>query len=165
MILLVLVLLVSGIYLVFPNAVIALVGAEPFPAGVHSTPAGGAQPMSVGAAVAIAKRRFPDAAFGFVTIPEGPDGVYRVVLRQPGEVRRTGGSTSVWLDQYSGAILKVRDPRRFGAANAFIDGQFPLHNGEALGMSGRLVVFVCGIIPAVLYVTGFLLWFRKRGQS
>ncbi|MGH7201474.1 MAG: PepSY domain-containing protein, partial [Planctomycetaceae bacterium] len=40
--------------------------------------------------------------------------------------------------------------------------QFPLHNGEAFGLAGRWIVFFSGLTPAVLYVTGVTIWWRRR---
>jgi uncharacterized iron-regulated membrane protein len=159
----------SGVYLVFPDQVIAMVDAaadvEPVRPEVASTISPGAAPISLGQAVAAATRPFRGAEFGFAIYPEGSDGAYRVVLRQPGEVRKTGGSTSVWVDQYSGKLLAAVDPTRFGAGNDFINWQFPLHNGEAFGAAGRIVAFISGLLPLLLYVTGFLLWWRKRKSA
>lgn len=157
---------VSGVYLVFPLSVTWLVNrfaaVEPRPAALASIPDANATPLSVGQAVALAKQGFPGATLGFVVPPDGPTDAYRVVLRQPGEVRKTGGSTAVWLDQYSGKVLAMRDPRMFGIGNVIIDWQFPLHNGEAFRLPGRLAVFISGLVPLVLYVTGFILWWTKR---
>ncbi|NOS87863.1 MAG: PepSY domain-containing protein [Methylococcaceae bacterium] len=37
----------------------------------------------------------------------------------------------------------------------------PLHNGEIAGLFGRWVVFIGGLVPAILYVTGFMRWRQK----
>jgi uncharacterized iron-regulated membrane protein len=156
----------SGVYLVFPASVTGLVrpfmAVDDFPAGLTSTASPGSRPLSAGEAVALAMDRFPGAAFRFATLPSGAGDTYRVVLRQEGEVRKTGGSTVLWIDQYSGEILAVRNPKEFGPGTTFINWQFPVHNGEALGMFGRVLVFLSGFIPLILYVTGFLMWWQKR---
>lgn len=66
------------------------------------------------------------------------------------------------IDQYTGSVVAVRDPRQLTAGDHFVAWQFPLHNGEAFGLAGRLIVFASGVAPAVLYVTGVLLWWRRR---
>jgi uncharacterized iron-regulated membrane protein len=38
----------------------------------------------------------------------------------------------------------------------------PLHNGEAFGLTGRILVFLSGLLPLVLFITGFLRWRHKR---
>jgi uncharacterized iron-regulated membrane protein len=67
----------------------------------------------------------------------------------------------VSIDQWSGAILAVRDRRALPAGEVVLHWQFPLHNGEALGLPGRLVVFGA-VTPLLLAVTGTLIWRRKR---
>jgi len=50
--------------------------------------------------------------------------------------------------------------------DTFLAWQFPLHNGEAFGLTGRIAVFVAGIIPALLYISGIFIWWKKRkGRS
>tara|TARA_R100001377_G_scaffold76605_1_gene53580 strand:+ start:1124 stop:1270 length:147 start_codon:yes stop_codon:yes gene_type:complete len=39
---------------------------------------------------------------------------------------------------------------------------FPLHNGDALGLVGPKLVFISGFLPAILFVTGLYIWWRKR---
>ena len=67
----------------------------------------------------------------------------------------------MWIDQYSGAVLAVRDPRDDGPADIFLNWLHPLHNGEAFGMPGRIVVCAAGALPAVLFVTGLRRWRQK----
>jgi uncharacterized iron-regulated membrane protein len=98
----------------------------------------------------------------FVVVPVEPTGVYRVWLRRPDDVRRVYGDAIVWLDQWSGAVLHVRDRGTLPGGEAFLHWQFPLHSGEAFGRPGRLVVFGAGLTPLLLAVTGTLIWRRKR---
>lgn len=88
--------------------------------------------------------------------------VYEVAFRQSSEEQRSFGRTQVFLDRYTGEILTIRSPRDFTAADAFFAWQFPLHNGEAFGLLGRWLVFVIGLVPGLLYVTGFMMWWRRR---
>jgi uncharacterized iron-regulated membrane protein len=156
----------SGIAMIFPDYLRPLIAAfspvTRLPPPVASRPAGDAAPLSVDRAVVVAHRLFPAAEVKFVALPDGPTGVYRVTLRQDDDVRRSGGTTSVWIDQYRGDVLYAVDARRRSAGDAFFAWQFPLHNGEAFGLPGRLVVCLAGMAPLTLYVTGLLLWRRKR---
>ena len=107
-------------------------------------------------------RDFPHARFDHLHPPAGPEGHYEVAFRQPGEVQRSFGRSQVFLDQYSGEVPMVRSPETFTAADAFFTWQFPLHNGEAFGLVGRWVVFFVGLSPVVLYVTGAVVWWRRK---
>jgi len=156
----------TGAYMVFPEwfktPVTAFSAETPFPTGLQSEPRSDGAAIDADEAVAIARRIFPEAAFKGIQLPTEPEGVYAVALRKPGEVRRTWGGCTVWIDQYSGEVLEAHDSAERTAADTFIAWQFPLHNGEAFGLAGRWVVCVTGLTPAALYVTGVLLWWRKR---
>jgi len=40
--------------------------------------------------------------------------------------------------------------------------QWPLHNGQAFGMTGRILVFLSGLACPVLFVTGVMRRRQKR---
>lgn len=156
----------TGVYMAFPKtakAAVTAFGDETKPPDGLTSAAGHSGPaVAPDRAVTLALEQFPEATFDHLHPPQGDDGVYEVAVRQPGEPTRSFGRTQVYLDAHTGAVLAVRDPRDDTAADAFMAWQFPLHNGEAFGLAGRWVVFFAGLAPAVLYVTGVLLWRRKR---
>lgn len=156
----------SGVSLVFRPWVAALVGVvapveSPRPP-VLSTPVAGAAPVSPDRALAIAAAQVPDGHPTWLDIPGDPTGVFRVWLRRSDDVRRVFGDTQIWIDQWSGAVLRVRDRRSLPAGERFLHWQFPLHSGEVFGLPGRLVVFGAGLLPTLLAVTGGLIWWRGR---
>ncbi len=129
-----------------------------------STPVPGLAPIDAERAVTIAAAAYPDGVLSSVAMPDGETGVYVVGRRQVPGLSAFWSERQVTIDQYSGAILDVRDPTtRRSAGETFLDWQWPLHSGQAFGMTGRLVVFVSGLACPVIYVTGFLMWWRKRG--
>jgi uncharacterized iron-regulated membrane protein len=40
----------------------------------------------------------------------------------------------------------------------------PIHNGEALGLAGRLILLVGGLGLAALAVTGPIMWLQKKAK-
>lgn len=155
----------TGVYLEFPAYVVPLVNAVlPVPAETeqHSTMTPDALPISIDRAVAIAMQRLPEGELKYIGLPQQAGDAFQVGLRQPGEVRRTSSDSIVWLDQYSGEVLHVHDWRQFTAGETVLAWLFPLHNGEAFGLTGRWIVFVSGFIPLVLYVTALRMWWLKR---
>ncbi|MDO9214656.1 MAG: PepSY-associated TM helix domain-containing protein [Methylococcales bacterium] len=121
-----------------------------------------AQPISVSAALNIADTVFPDATLrGFVT-PDGKEGVYAIHKMQAGEANHRWARSKVWIDQYSGKVLAIQDPKQFTAGETLLNILWPLHNGEAFGFVGRLLWCVTGLAPLVLYVTGIMRWLQKR---
>jgi uncharacterized iron-regulated membrane protein len=118
--------------------------------------------VPLAAALTTAMQRYPGAALALVEMP-GPDQPwYRIRLRQPGELRRVFGQTTVFVDAHDGAILLDRDaftlPLNEKIANAF----YPIHNGEFLGLPGRLVSLLTGLGLLAMGVLGAGLWWTRR---
>ncbi|WP_289302863.1 PepSY domain-containing protein, partial [Methylophaga sp. UBA3996] len=44
----------------------------------------------------------------------------------------------------------------------FIQAQFPLHSGRILGLPGRIMVSIMGLMIAIFSVTGIIIWAKKR---
>lgn len=157
---------VSGVYLVFPAVVrvpVALFArTDPRPPAPRSTPRAGVAPIGPDTAAAIAGALAPGATLSWLEVPGEEAGAYRAWLRRPGDVRRAYGDVTMWIDQWSGAVLLLRDRRTMPVGEGFLHWQFPLHSGEAFGRPGRLVVCAAGLMPSALLVTGFLIWWRKR---
>ena len=157
----------SGVYMIFPKYVTALIGmALPFeetgPVGASMRSANDKVRINTGEVAAIANGRFPQADLQRIYFPTSADDVYRVIMRQTGDVRRTSGSTQLWVDSYDGTVLAVQEPKAMSGGQVFVTWMFPLHNGEAFGLPGRMIVFLVGSTPFILYVTGLIVWWRKR---
>lgn len=129
----------------------------------QSVPQREAVPIGVERAVVFATAQYPGGLLGSVVLPEDERGAYQVGRREVPGVSGFWSERLVWVDQYSGAILDVRDPTtRRSAGETFLDWQWPLHSGQAFGWPGRLLVFVSGLACPVVYATGLLMWRRKR---
>ena len=121
-----------------------------------------AQPISIAQAIAVADRVFPDAELRMVNTPDGADGVYMIAKHQIGEANRKRPRSKVWIDQYSGKVLAVQDPNQFTAGETFFNLLWPLHDGQAFGLPGRILWCIAGFVPFILYVTGIIRWLQKR---
>lgn len=169
--LLLMVLAFTGVFMEFHSQCVAAIKTvakvtePPEEAELKSNIINGATPLTADAAIAVASRICSSGVFDHLHPPLGADGHYEVAFRQANEVQSTYGRSQVFLDQYSGEVLAIRLPNESTIADAFIASQFPLHSGEALGLGGRLAVFVSGLTPAILYVTGFLVWRRKTRRN
>lgn len=108
-----------------------------------------------------ALRLMPGARLVFISPPARPDAATRIRLRQPGEIHQNG--RSYVLFNASGKILDLQRVTELPAANLVFDQlPYPLHTGYILGEAGRLIVFVSGLLPALLFVTGVVLWLKRR---
>ena len=75
-----------------------------------------------------------------------------------------GGLGNSWLyfDAQTGAAAGADIPGTGTAGDIFMQAQFPLHSGRILGVTGRVIVSISGLLVATLSVTGFIIWLRKR---
>lgn len=98
----------------------------------------------------------PNAAVAAIFFPTPQTGAWRVQLREDGKSEPT---TSLINDR-SGAVSTV-EPLAGDRIAFWIRW---LHEGSHAGEIWRLTVFVTGLMPAVLGVTGILVWLRQRRQ-
>jgi uncharacterized iron-regulated membrane protein len=40
--------------------------------------------------------------------------------------------------------------------------QLPLHSGNIVGLGGRILISLSGLVTAMLSITGVVIWLRKR---
>jgi uncharacterized iron-regulated membrane protein len=157
---------VSGVYLCFPQTVTgaltavlpsALGSGEPV-VGFVPTPG----PLDADTAVASAVTAVPDARAIGVLMPEQAGRPILVFL----ETTRFGGATQpqilVTLDQATGDIGYVDDPRDHGMVEQVVNLQNALHYGSAYGTLWQIVVFVSGLLPLFFAITGLSIWWARR---
>lgn len=118
--------------------------------------------ISADAAVKSALKRFPDAELRWVESPGSKKNSWRVVLYQQGEPSRRFPRTQVWVNAFTGEIVATRDGLADKTGDKVLNWLHPLHNGEALGLTGRIIVFISGFLPLILFITGLLRWQQKR---
>jgi uncharacterized iron-regulated membrane protein len=161
---------ISGVYLCFPKQTRAVIAAVLPTAG--SGPAVGTKPPkndartsaiapTPDALVARAERLWPDAAWSRLQLPSGDNTRYEIRLLQSGEPRKDTGDTRVWLDA-GGRVDETRNPLDAPAGDVLIAWLFPLHSGEALGVPGRALWTLLGLVPLLLFATGVWLWWQRR---
>ncbi|NOU23702.1 MAG: PepSY domain-containing protein [Methyloglobulus sp.] len=159
----------TGFHLSFPSVLENLFGSTGMAHGetgraISSTAIPNNHPTFLEAAEFIARGPFPKAELRRVTTPDGNSGVYRVNLRQKGEVNQRHPYTTVWVDRWSGHIKEVRNPAAFGKGETLITWMWPLHTGEALGAIGRFCWFLAGQSLFFLYISGLVRWLHRKGR-
>lgn len=90
--------------------------------------------------------------------------VYGVGFYKPENDHGDGGLGNPWLyfDGKSGDYLGGKIPGQGTAGDIFIQAQFPLHSGRILGLPGRIMVSIMGLMIAIFSVTGIIIWAKKR---
>ena len=91
-------------------------------------------------------------------------GIYGVGFFAPGDDHGAAGVGPPYLyfDGADGRYLGDRIPWQGTAADIFVQAQFPLHSGRILGLPGRILISLMGLVVAALSVTGVVIWARKR---
>ena len=127
----------------------------------QSAPAQGRERIPLDRAMAIAREHLPGTDIRWITIPNEPRGPYVMSFWQEGEPDRRFPASQIYLDQYDGRVLAVYDSLDQSAGSRIVAWLYPLHRGEAFGLVGRAVVALFGLLPAILFTTGLLLY-RSR---
>lgn len=72
------------------------------------------------------------------------------------------GHKRLYYDGLDGRYVGKRIPWQGTAGDLIVQAQFPLHSGRILGMPGRVLISVMGLIVAMLSLTGVYLWWKKH---
>jgi uncharacterized iron-regulated membrane protein len=104
------------------------------------------------AAVAAAERHATGRLVG-LTWPTDQSRTWRVAFERP------GGQTEVEVAWATGHVKPPRPPQPETRARLMRR----LHDGTGMGTVWQVVIFIGGLIPAALAVTGIVMWLRSRG--
>ncbi|NYZ16502.1 PepSY domain-containing protein [Azospirillum sp. RWY-5-1] len=120
-------------------------------------------PGIIGRAQAEAARRGWEEPVGSVFFSPNY-GLYGVNFHHPGDDHGAAGvgPARLYFDSTDGRYLGDRQPWVGTMADLFVQAQFPLHSGRILGVPGRILVSLMGVVVAALSVTGVVIWARKR---
>lgn len=72
------------------------------------------------------------------------------------------GLSNVYVSAETGEVLGTHRPWHGTAADVFVQLQLPLHSGRILGMPGRILMSLMGVMVVMLSITGIVIWERKR---
>ncbi|MDD1619974.1 MAG: PepSY domain-containing protein [Methylococcaceae bacterium] len=159
--------LFSGIYMVLPHNVVPvleLFSPVTYRYWFHSTPSTPDAPaIGMDQAVAIALQQYPGARPHWIYGAPNPTQTYTVCqdgVDAPGSWLERRCTV---IDRYSGKILDLDDPSlpSATAGEIFTHWQWPLHSGQAFGMTGRILVFITGLACPALFITGVIRWRQK----
>ena len=93
-----------------------------------------------------------------IAFPQGPEGVYTVSYF-PDDPQR---ERTVYLDQYSGAVLKDIRYGDYGAVAKAVSYGTSLHMGRYFGVANQIVCAAISLGLAAIAVTGFVMWWKRR---
>ena len=111
------------------------------------------------AVVEVGSRQFPQSEIMGIALPVDSSGSYRLDVLCKGKAL-TGRREMVVVDQYSGKVLASSQDFPH-AAQGILSWMQPLHYGTFGGMPTRLLALVGGLVPAALFITGFIIWWPR----
>lgn len=111
-----------------------------------------------------AKSLFPDGRVSFLYLPQGKTGVITVRMKQPAEWH-PNGRTFVYLDRYSLETRRIEDGLNTRTSTAIMNMMYPLHIGSFGGYFIKWLYVIVGLAPALLTVTGTLIWWMKKRKK
>ena len=125
-------------------------------------------PLTADQVVDIAKQQYPNDFISCIWLPTGlgDEGrLWRISQKQMGLIGLAGAPKDLWINGEDGGIAKATAYSADSLGSKFIAWQIVLHNGSILGLTGKVFVFITGLVPLFLYVTGMLWWWRKRSAT
>lgn len=117
----------------------------------------GQSSLKISQIIAKSDEALPGAVTTNISLPESPSGVFRVTKKFPGQ-QKTDARSFVYLDQYTGKTLQLKDSRQPSRAEFILDSFTPLHYGTFGGIFTRILYVFVGLSPTILLVTGFVMW-------
>jgi uncharacterized iron-regulated membrane protein len=147
----------TGFWISFPNVFGAFEASQPKGSDGDRARALRAQPLartatSADAAYASARRAAPGPLLS-IAWPTDQSPAWKFAFAGD------GGQSEIAVDDATGAAAPPRGPAP--ETNARLMRR--LHDGTGMGMVWQAVIFLAGLIPAILAVTGIMMWLRSRG--
>ncbi len=159
--------LFSGIYMVLPTQFMALLHVFAPDAvrryEVAPVPKPDAKLIGLESALNVIQQNFPDARPFWLYLPNAQKPRYMICQQEGARTRSYFiDRRCTVIDGYSGVVVHVEEAGVGSAGDTFIAWQWPLHSGYVFGWTGRIVVFICGLLCPVIFVTGVIRWLQKR---
>jgi len=158
------VLSLTGVFISFPQTSDRLLGGasptEPRPQRPPQAPPLAAPATPLDEALAAARAARPNARVVAVNWPQqGQKPSWRIELK--GE---SGPSAQVSVDDASGRAKAARAGGGPAPRSPFLNWSRRIHDGTDLGPVWQTIIFLGGVAPTVLSITGVIMWLRRRSR-
>jgi uncharacterized iron-regulated membrane protein len=155
---------ITGAYFAFPSAFRSAVNAIS-PITVSRAPLSAARSgraaLSWHTLVDEARRHAPGQHVARVVVPSSETAAFLVMFSDVQPTPVGAELTPVYLDQYTAALITPATPARRSSGDVIMAWVAPLHVGSFGGMTVRIAWLVLGLAPALLFVTGFIMWWTR----
>lgn len=154
----VLLLAATGAFLGFERPLALLFGVQEWrmPDAPRSTSRAGA-PIPRATFVTAARNAVPGATMTRLTLPRRRTSAVRIEMRGPGAF----DEATVYLDRYTGAVLRVDDLASTPLWYRMRTIALALHTGNVYGIAGKVVALVTCTVLAFLVITGVWMWWSR----
>ena len=156
----------TGAYFAFPATFRAVIGAvSPLsvtraPQSDCRLPIADCSKAAWRNAIDSAQSRRPGAHVARVVLPYGDRGSWLVMFADSQPTPAYTELDSIYVDQFSGAVIDVNQ-QAVSAGDRLTRAVAPLHVGAFGGTPIRIAWFIFGLAPAVLAITGAVVWMRR----
>lgn len=121
--------------------------------------------MGLTEALQKADAALPEGEIITAVLPTAPDGVFQIRKKLPQDANYWG-EHRVYLDQYSGEVLRVNTTRTNSLGTKITNSFATMHYGTFWGLPSRILYVFVGLAPLILFVTGFVMWkYRYQGNA
>lgn len=149
--------LISGVYMNLNKQFVALV--QVFSPDANKAPVvnfdRNKPTISIAKAAEIAEKSYPEGQANSMA-DENENGQYLISRRHVSSTSHFWAERVITIEAQIGKIINVLDATtRRTAGEAFLDWQWPLHSGKAFGWTGRILVFLSGLVCPVIFCEGF----------
>ena len=149
----------TGVYMSFPKSggsLVKLVAPTPRAPAASAAGASPATPVGVDQALAAAERLEPDLAVVSISPPGDPLGSYTIKFRTP------KSTVPLAVEVNASGVANQPKPGEQDPGDLIHRLVARVHVGRGMGLLWRSLVFLAGVAPSVLGVTGTLIWLRRR---
>lgn len=94
----------------------------------------------------------------WLMLPMGPTGIYKAQTYPD----RPQGQRTLFIDRYSGTVLRDVGFAEYGPAGKAIELGIALHMGNYFGRINQLVMLATCLAIVALVISGFVMWWRRR---
>ncbi|WP_375474437.1 PepSY-associated TM helix domain-containing protein [uncultured Nostoc sp.] len=124
----------------------------------------GKTPLELTDQLKTARATFPNAMLGTIYFPRKPEDALNIRFKLPQDDDENGQSY-VYLDQYSGKVLRVDNILEIPLGDRILNSFTPLHYGTFGGLPTRILYVFVGLAPLILFITGFVMWWYRRKST
>jgi uncharacterized iron-regulated membrane protein len=142
--------------------------SEPAPPSIWedraSTVTEGAVPLTIIEALDVMDRHYTSLHRRNLWLTDDPEGTLSLAYQARNTVS-AGPDSRIFLsvDRYTGRVLRDSNPETLPrGARIMEEWMLPVHFGEFGGWPTRILWALAGLMPAVLLVTGVIMWWRPR---